>query len=144
MKRKLIIFPIIFVLLVFVLFVSFNYFTKKPADWKFVQRVGGIKTGTPLETEDGFYLPVICNVSGTDSVTIRPTLLNSALVCTKIKTKINGNRISLTVILGVASLNSGNCNCRAVNLGKLEAGDYIIYYNDNSSDEHQIGQFALK
>lgn len=144
MKNKSIIIPGIFMIIAFALFVVFNNISKKTADWEFIQKVGGIKTETPLETEDGFYLPVICNVSGKDSVTIRPTQINSALVCKKIIANVIDNKIFLTVILGAVKLNKDNCCCKSVNIGDLRTGDYYIYYKDNSSTKHKIGQFTLK
>ena len=131
-------------LLVLVLLVSFETFTRETENWDFIQKVGGIKTGTPLETENGFYLPVKCNVSGLDSVTIKPTTANSALSCLKIKSTINGNAIHLKVVAGLAVLKEPNCNCKAVRVGDLKPGDYIVYYGDKSSFEHPIGKFTIE
>jgi predicted membrane channel-forming protein YqfA (hemolysin III family) len=59
MKRKLIFVFLIFVFLGFMVLFVFNRIIKKTADWKYIQQAGGIKTGTPLKTEDGIYLPII-------------------------------------------------------------------------------------
>ena len=131
-------------LLILVLLVSFENFTRQPEDWDFIQKVGGIKTGTPLETEDGFYLPVKCNVSGLDSVTIKPTTLNSSLSCLKIKSTVNGNTIHLRVITGLAVTKKFDCNCKVVRVGDLEPGNYTVYYGDESSFEHPIGKFTIE
>jgi hypothetical protein len=143
MKRKLIFAFLTFVFLGFMVLFVFNSITKKTADWQYIQQAGGIKTGTPLKTEDGLYLPIICNVSGTDSITTKPTMINSAFVCTKIKINTDGNKILIKVILGIATLNKGNCFCKAVNIGNLKPADYLVYYKDNSSSEHEIGQFTI-
>lgn len=144
MRTKFKIVSIVFALFVFVLFVSFETFTRERVNWDFIQKVGGIKTETPMETEDGYYLPVICNVSGLDSVTIKPTYLNSALSCLKIKSTMNGNVIHLKVIAGLALTKKSNCNCKAVRVGDLAPGSYTVYYGDESSFEHPIGKFTIE
>jgi len=144
MRKK---FKIVFgvlTLLVLVLLVSFVTLTRETENWDFIQKVGGIKTETPFETENGFYLPVKCNVSGLDSVTIKPTTLNSALSCLKIKSTVNGNTIHLKVIAGLAVTKKSDCNCKAVRVGDLDPGNYIVYYGDESSFEHPIGKFTIE
>ena len=144
MKNRLIILSGVFVFLAMILLFSFYTLTREAEDWDFIQKVGGIKTETPLETEDGFYLPVKCNFSGLDSVTIKPTAGNSALSCLKIKSIVNGNAIHLKVIAGLEVLKKPNCNCKAVRVGDLEPGSYIVYYGDESSFKHPIGKFTIK
>lgn len=144
MRKKFKIVLGVLTLLVLVLLVSFGTLTRETVDWAFIQKVGGIKTETPLETEDGFYLPVKCNVSGLDSVTIKPTTLNSALSCLKIKSTVNGNTIHLRVIAGFAVIKKSDCNCKAVLVGDLEPGNYIVYYGDESSFEHPVGKFTIE
>ena len=86
--KKLIISVIIVVSLLLIGWFLFNSFTRKSADWNFIQSVGGIKTEKPIETEDGYYLPILCNVSGWDSITVKPKAVNSALFCLKTKVSI--------------------------------------------------------
>ena len=144
MRKKFKIVFGILTLLVLILLVSFVTLTRETENWDFIQKVGGIKTDTPFETENGFYLPVKCNVSGLDSVTIKPTTLNSALSCLKIKSTVNGNTIHLKVIAGLALTKKSDCNCKAVRVGDLEPGNYIVYYGDKSSIEHPIGKFTIE
>src|SRR5688572_29298957 len=49
---------------------AFDMITVSSLTWTDIQRYGGLKIGVPLDTDKGFYLPIICNVSGTDSITI--------------------------------------------------------------------------
>lgn len=126
------------------LFMSFGIGFNKAVDWEFIQSIGGIKIETPLETENGYYLPVICNVSGTDSITITPTVINSALSCIKIKSKIAENNIHLEVITGVSISKQKDCNCKATNLGWLKSGHYNVYYGDKNSSDHKIGSFYIE
>ncbi len=133
----------ILVFLLMAFFVSLYFFTREISDWEFIQKVGGIKTGVPLETEDGFYLPVLCNVSGLDSITTKPTLLNSALSCLKTRFSIKGNTIHLKVVAGISFSKRDNCHCKAIHIGHLKSGNYIVYYGGRSSFDHQIGKFTI-
>jgi len=91
----------------------------------------------------GWVPKVKCNVSGVDSVTIKPKTPNSALSCLKIKSSVNGNTIHLKVVSGLAVKKELDCNCKAVQVGALKRGNYIIYYGDRSSFEHPIGKFSI-
>jgi len=143
MKKKLSVAAGLIILIAIISWTSFITLTRNSRDWTFIQTVGGIKIEKPLETEDGFYLPVICNVSGQDSVTVKPTGMNSALFCLKTKTIINDNKIYLTVITGYALFEKLDCKCKAVRIGKLKIGNYKVFYQDKESNEHQIGEFTI-
>jgi hypothetical protein len=142
--KKLGISLLIVVLLLLIGWLLFNSLTRKSADWNFIQNVGGIKTEKPVETEDGYYLPVICNVSGWDSITVKPKTVNSALFCLKTKVKIEENKIYLTVVTGIPIFGSINCKTKAVKLGNLKDGNYKIYYKEIITGEHQIGSFNIE
>lgn len=142
--KKLIIALIIAVSLVLIGWIAFNSLTRKYADWNFIQSVGGIKTDKPIETEDGYYLPVICNVSGWDSVTVKPKAVNSALFCLKTKVSVDENKVNLTVITGISIFGNNNCKSKAIRLGNLKEGNYKIFYKDKSLVEHLIGKFTIE
>ena len=143
MKKKLGIVAGLIIFIVIILWILFISLTRSSKDWSFIQTVGGIKIEKPLETEDGFYLPVICNVSGRDSVTVKPKGINSALFCLKTKTLINGNKIYLTVITGYSLFEKLDFKCKAVKIEKLKPGNYKVFYKDKESSEHQIGEFSI-
>jgi hypothetical protein len=143
--KKILISVFVFLGLLIVVFIfSFFVLTRKTKDWQFIQSVGGISIEKPLLTEDGLYLPVICNVSGTDSITVKPTMLNSALSCIKIKSYIIGNNIFLKIVTGLVVSKKDNCNCKAISLGYLKQGKYKVYYGKKNSFEHQIGEFVIE
>ena len=142
--KKLIISAIIVVSLALIGLLVFNSLTRKSADWNFIQNVGGIKTEKPIETEDGYYLPIICNVSGWDSITVKPKAVNSALFCLKTKVKIEENKIYLTVITGIPVFGNSSSKSKAVRLGNLKDGNYKIYYKDKENTEHLIGEFSIE
>lgn len=101
----------IFIFLFLLISISLYSFTRETKDWDFIQKVGGIKTGTPIETEDGLYLPVLCDVSGLDSITVKPTLLNSALWCLKTRISRKDNTIHLKVVAGLSFRESPMQGC---------------------------------
>ncbi len=130
--------------LAIIVVVAFNSITRVTADWKLIQDVGGIKTGTPLLTEDGFYLPVVCNVSGLDSVTVKPATINSALSYVKTNVKVEGNNIYLKVIAGLSKSRQKDGNSKAVRIGSLNEGSYQVFYGDKGSTDYLIGQFKIE
>ncbi|MFC0879010.1 hypothetical protein ACE01N_20615 [Saccharicrinis sp. FJH2] len=142
-KKWIIIISAITLLSLTLTFLFFN-FTRETAEWDYIQNVGGIKTDTPLETEDGYYLPILCNVSGLDSITVNPTTLNSAISCIKTKVTINKNYIYLKIVTGIATNKNKDCKCKAVSIGDLESGEYKVYYGDVGNLEHEIGTFTVK
>jgi hypothetical protein len=129
----------LFPLLTITGYVLFIQVTPPAQDWNFIQKVGGIQTENPIDTQDGSYLPVVCNISGIDSITFKPTQMNSAISCKTIKVERVGNNIYQTVITGLLNSKNTNCNCKAPNIGRFGHESY----KDNSSSEHQIGQFNL-
>jgi hypothetical protein len=144
MKSKFKTVLVVFILLIVVIIIYFVSQTRETKDWDFIQKVGGIKTEQPYITEDGYYLPLKCNVSGTDSVTRKPTMVNSSMSCLKIKSTVNGNAIHLKVIAGIPLIGKSDCNCKSVQIGELKPGKYNVYYGDESSFEHPIGVFEIK
>jgi len=143
MKKKFGIVTGLIIIIVIISWTTFTVLTRDSRDWTFIQNVGGIKIEKPLETEDGFYLPVICNVSGQDSVTVKPKGPNSALFCLKTKTTVQENKIYLTVMTGYTLFDKLDTKSKAVRIGKLEPGNYTVYYKDKKTGEHKIGEFSI-
>ncbi len=144
MKKRLMLILSIVAIVIVAIWISFNALTNESRDWNFIQSIGGIRIEKPLETENGFYLPIICNVSGQDSVTIKPEGPNSALFCLRTKTTVEENKIYVTVITGYNLFGELDSKCKAVRLGKLKKQTYTVYYKDNKSDEHLIGEFTIE
>ena len=143
MKKKTSMIVGLIILIGIIFLTSFITLTRNSRDWTFIQSVGGIKIEKPLETEDGFYLPVVCNVSGQDSVTVKPKGPNSALFCLKTKTTVEENKVFLTVVTGYALFDKLDTKSRAVRIGKLKSGNYTVFYKDKKSGEHKIGEFTI-
>src|SRR5881394_3841678 len=67
-------------------------------DWQFIQSVGGIALGTPQRDDHGdVILPIRCDVSGTRTITVHPTALNSALVCEHPSVRVRSPTVFLTI-----------------------------------------------
>ena len=114
-------------------------------NWAFIQQVGGIKIKKPLLTEDGLYLPIFCNVSGLDSITVRPTILNSGLICANSEVSVSENKIYITIVTGLIHFNKGYRKSRAAYIGnELRSGHYFVYYKDETNDINLIGEFNLE
>jgi len=129
-------------LMILVLAESCSIVTVSRCDWRFIKSVGGIKIDDPFMTNDGWYLPIKCDISGTTEITNKPTTLNSALECSKIKYSKSDSAIYVTIYKGLIGAKSNDCRCRAVNIGKLKASKYKVYYKFDN-ENHLIGDFDI-
>jgi hypothetical protein len=116
---------------------------RETRDWAFIQSVGGISIGQPVNTQDGWYLPVNCDVSGLRTITTKPTQLNSALVCQRVLTSEDGDTLFISVQTSVVDGKLETPSCRAVNIGNLKRGRYSIKYKDPNGTSHEIGSIEL-
>jgi hypothetical protein len=116
---------------------------RETRDWSFIQSVGGISVGQPVSTQDGWYLPVNCDVSGLQTTTVKPTQLNSALVCYKVLATGDNQTIFISVQTSVAGSGPGTSSCRAVNIGNLRKGRYSIRYKDPNGMSHEVGSIEI-
>ena len=108
--------------------ISASVVASRAQDWGMVQSVGGLRVDDPIKHEDETtFLPVICNVSGLETITVKPQTLNSALVVRKIAAKVKANAIRIQIITGVAD-NRHNARTSGVNLGKVPPGRYAVEY----------------
>jgi len=117
----------------------FDILTVQKLSWKQVQGYGGIRIETPLEGEDGYHLPFVCDVSGVDSASVRSTAISSYNICKRTKVKIDGHMIYLTVSISGKFFNDDSPKCKAIKLGKLEHGHYLVHYHSGEL----IGEFYI-
>jgi len=117
----------------------FDILTVEKLSWKQVQSYGGIRIERPLESEDGYHLPLICDVSGLDSASVRSTAFSSYNICKRTKVKIDGHMIYLTISTSGKFFKYDSPKCKAVKLGKLEHGHYLVYY----ASGELIGEFYI-
>lgn len=140
MKRIFVSISVLSILLVF--FSSCLTLTKKTREWTFIEEVGGVKIKEPFLTADGWYLPVVCDVSGTSVVTKYPTTVNSALECADIKYEIVDSIIYISIQTAVVGTKSYDCKCRPFRIGRLRLNKYEVYYKDKN-EVHYLGRFNV-
>jgi hypothetical protein len=112
-------------------------------DWEFIQSVGGIAVGSPWRDDGGYvFLPIDCDVSGLRAITVKPTLINSALVCEAPRVRVRERSV---FILICTSLPSGrhDSQCPDGELGKLSPGTYDAFYGSPGDFEHPLGSIDV-
>jgi len=118
-------------------------------NWQFVQSVGGLSVGIPYldEYSNSWFLPIQCNVSGTQKITVEPKALYSGIICKDVEAEIDGNSVYITLVTKPAGLFSGNASCPPAFLGhsshadgssSISAGKYVVYYRGVHEDEGSI------
>lgn len=102
--------------------------TSHGQSWEMVQSVGGLRVDNPVTQADGtVFLPVICNVSGLETITVKPTMHGSSLVVRKIAVKCRKDKIQLQVVTCVVD-NRHTSATKGVDLGRLKKGTYLVEY----------------
>lgn len=105
-------------------------------NWQFVQSVGGLSVGVPTHGAEGWILPIQADVSGLKKITIQPTVINSGIVCEKVKAEVEESNIYLTLVTGIPGLFSKNAQCPSASLPPSTApGKYTVYYRSQHKDE---------
>jgi hypothetical protein len=111
-------------------------------DWAFIQDVGGMSIGKPYRTEKGIMLPVYCNVSGLQTITVKPKILNSGMSIKEIKAERIDNVISLSLITSVAG-QGRKSTCDDLLLGNIPSGKYSIVYKEPNGLLVQITEIEI-
>ena len=102
--------------------------TSRGQSWETIQSMGGLRVNDPVMRDDGtFFLPVVCNVSGLDTITVKPTAINSALVVRKIATRIKKHTIQIQIVTCVVDNRHTSCT-KGVEIGSLQRGTYQVEY----------------
>lgn len=101
--------------------------TDESRSWAFVQSVGGITVDKAVRSDSGGWdLPINADVSGTRTITTKPTSINSGLAC-RTSAKVEGSSIYITVSTGVIAVLKGP-ECPSVHLEGIPSGKYTVYY----------------
>lgn len=119
--------------------------TPSVAAWDFIQSVGGIRVETPQKKGNGqWVLPVICDVSGTTTVTRKPTAMNSGLVVTRMLHRVTGNEIHISVVLNSPLSTSRTSRCTEIVVGGVNVGEYRVLYEAPNEAAHALGFVTFK
>jgi hypothetical protein len=117
---------------------------RSPRDWQFVQSVGGISLGTPNRDDRGHVLlPIRCDVSGLQTITVRPTTINSGIVCESPIVRVRSSTIFLTIRTSVPSKRYPNARCPDADLGAPTAGQYSVIYASPDGSQHPLGSIQI-
>lgn len=107
-----------------------------------MQSVGGIAIGEAVERKGAWFLPVQANVAGLESVTLKPVMLNSGLICESVSARIVGKSIFLTVNAGL--LRDGYARrCPEAALGTPQAGEYSVFYGTGEGEAATLGRVVI-
>jgi hypothetical protein len=111
-------------------------------NWVFVQSVGGIAIGTPIREADDCFLPVRVDVSGLSAITVKPTMLNSALICERVVAFVESQNIYLSVVTGLVR-KPFTPICPSANLGSAKVGTYQVFYRGQGESPFLLGQVRV-
>lgn len=114
----------------------------EPKDWAFVQSVGGVTFGAASVVEEQWSLAVRADVSGLEEITVKPTLVNSALICESTSASVQGKAIYLTINAGLFREGYSTC-CPAANLGRVKEGRYQVFYKGPTGEPRKLGDVSL-
>ncbi len=116
-------------------------------NWSFVQSVGGVAVDSPfLSPGGGWVLPVRADVSGLQSVTTKPTTLNSALVCEQTGFAVDGRNIYITIVTAptkstpVVVFENDTPRCPWLAFGEMLPGKYSVFYRGPSEAPVSLGE----
>ena len=115
-----------------------GFLTKETKDWKFIQSVGGMKVSMKDTA-----LVVDCDVSGTKQVTVKPTMINSALGVRELKCRRDGNTVFLTLVTCVIG-KEVTTSPKPVDFSGFPEGEYSIAYLDPDGTQHALGKVTLR
>jgi hypothetical protein len=119
-------------------------------DWSFIQAVGGLAIGEPYRENGRLILPLHCDVSGLAEITVKPTLLNSALAFESVHLERHGTSIFLKVSTTIATQKHPKATCENVELGELPGGRYSVFYGEapSSFNSHEqvvkLGEIEIR
>jgi hypothetical protein len=133
-------------LILLIFFSSCGIIIPNKRSWSFIQNTGGIKVDSIIRIQSNYTCYVNVNVSGLDSITIRPKTLNSGLACSKIYLKIDEKYAKILVSVGtkLSGIGYSYCRCRPEILKALENNEYDIYYKDIDDKEYFMQHIKMK
>ena len=110
--------------------------------WNFVQSVGGLAVEAPRHDARGWFLPVQANLSGVETITTKPTVLKSAVICERTDAIVEGRNIYLTIVSGLARPNT-NARCAPAALGEISLGKYRVFYRGPGEKAILLGEVSV-
>jgi len=81
---------------------------------------------------------VLANVSGIEAVTVKPTLVNSALICENTRAVVEERSIFLTIETGLVRKGT-EARCPPAVLGSIAPGRYQVFYQGPAESAVPLG-----
>ena len=110
----------------------------KEQPWEFVTSVGGIAVDPPQASPSGVTLPVRADVSGLQTISNKPTALNSIMECSLTRARVQGREILVTISTSLLR-DGGSSRCPPAKLGRPAAGRYTVLYGSTRENARPIG-----
>lgn len=118
--------------------------TSEQRDWSFIQSVGGLAVGEPQKLDNGSYrLPIRCDVSGLQTITIKPTTLNSALGVRETGCAVRGQTIQLWITTCVVDAKHSSAAPDVV-LKNIPSGKYQVQYRNRDDTVVNLREIEIK
>jgi len=118
--------------------------TSEHRDWNFVQSVGGIAVADPIiKGNKTIWLPIICNVSGLENITVKPTMVNSALVVRKLEYKVENDKILIYLETSLIDDQNKDVKTKGVLLENIKPGVYRVEYLNPDKSSHFIREIKV-
>jgi len=111
------------------------------ADWPFLQSVGGIQIGKTLqEQQHAWSMELLCDLSGHQTFTQKPTNLDSGMMIqkTQVDAKDNDIFISLLVSHVLWTSNPDKARCKGLTI-ESTPGFHQIFYRDAIGNTFPLG-----
>ena len=121
----------------------FSWFSPTHRDWDFVQKVGGLKVDA-VKLENGrSAAKVQFNPSGTQAVTCKPVMVNSALVFDHASVHVSGDEVRVKVY--TAPLEKGRTypDTMVVQLPRRAHGNYRLRYENPDYSFFEMGALIV-
>jgi hypothetical protein len=126
------------------LFISCVNISSTRASWDWVQNVGGIKLETPILENGSYYLPIKCNATGMEEITVKSKIINSApLYFIKSKVLIENNEINFYLIYALTLKDKYQNNLQSIKLGNIKQGKYKVNYIDQDKTKQYIREIEI-
>ena len=111
-------------------------------DWQFIQSVGGLAIGTPHRNDrKHVILPIRCDISGTETITVHPTTGYSGLACDLPAVHVHSTNVFITVRTTLPG--KRDARCPPADLGKLAGGDYSVFYLCPDGTHEPLGSIQV-
>ncbi len=115
----------------------------KKMPWSFVESVGGMAVDAPRVEGETLILPVRADVSGLSTITMKPTTMNSALLCPATYAKVKGHDILVAITTDVAGRGNKSSACPPAKLRAPAAGKYQVFYGDQREGAVALGEITI-